>query len=567
MPSPDGVSGESVGGGTLGGDRNVVHPATHRYWESLLFPGSLTPVEPSVHRTPTRGRSSRRAAVLVAAVALLAAACGSSSASNTALDGDVLEVVVSTEIIADLVQQVGGDRVSVHSVVPPGGDPHSYEPTPSDARAVARADVAFTNHLLLEDHALIRLFDANVPDESPNVSLAEQAEQYGANLLPFEEDLGLDVLWLGLAVRGGDVPRSSQIHLHGVSAEGPGDIAVYLTDAFGQPDVLIDTRDGLDADDVATLPPGAHTHVNWAFTAPGVYELGLGATLEEPDAEPVELGQATFTFAVGVPADDADLPGATVLDEGHADIAVSLDTGGLFPCVARLSCADEVDDLRADDVVILVPDEALEEVPDDERFAFLGEPGTLVHQLPQAVLGKHVHGVIDPHLWQDVRNASAYVQLMTDVLAEQAPQWRSEFEANRDAYLEELDELHAYVTDQLAAIPADRRHLITTHDAFSYLADAYGLEVAGFVVPNPAQEPSAVQISRLTDTLRRLEVPAVFLEPNLVARANVLRQVAEDHDIEVCRIYGDAFDPDVQSYVEMMRHNADELLRCLGSTA
>lgn len=501
---------------------------------------------------------------VVIAVALVAAACGSST-TDVRANEDALEVVVSTEIIGDLVQQVGGERVSVHSVVPPGGDPHSYEPTPSDARAVSRADVAFTNHLLLEDHALIRLFDANVPAGRPNISLAEQAEQYGANLLPFEEDLGLDVLWLGLAVRGGDVPRASQIHVQATSAEGPGQVAVYLTDAFGRPDVLIDTGDGIDVDDVATLPPGAHTHVNWAFTEPGVYRLGLGATLEEPDSEPVDLGDATFTFAVGVPPDDAGLDGATVLDEGHADLAVSLDTGELFPCVARLSCADEVDDLRADDVVIVVPDEALEEVPDDERFAFLGEPGALIHQLPQAVLGKHVHGVIDPHLWQDVRNAGAYVQLMTDVLADAAPQWRSEFEANRDAYLEELDELHEYVARQLAAIPADRRHLVTTHDAFSYLAEAYGLEVAGFVVPNPAQEPSAVQINRLIDTLRRLEVPAVFLEPNLVARANVLRQVAEDHDIEVCRIYGDAFDPDVDSYVDMMRHNADELLRCLGT--
>ncbi|GAA2520537.1 metal ABC transporter solute-binding protein, Zn/Mn family [Pilimelia columellifera] len=62
-------------------------------------------------------------------------------------DDDRIAVAVTTEIIADLARQVGGERVRVASVVPPGGDPHSYEPSPADAAVVARADVAFTNHL------------------------------------------------------------------------------------------------------------------------------------------------------------------------------------------------------------------------------------------------------------------------------------------------------------------------------------------------------------------------------------------------------------------------------------
>jgi hypothetical protein len=56
----------------------------------------------------------------------------------------------------------------------------------------------------------------------------------------------------------------------------------------------------------------------------------------------------------------------------------------------------------------------------------------------------------------------------------------------------------------------------------------------------------------------------VFVEPNLQQRASVLRQVAGDQRVRVCKLYGDAFDEAATTYVAMMRHNADELLRCLG---
>jgi anchored repeat ABC transporter substrate-binding protein len=214
--------------------------------------------------------------------------------------------------------------------------------------------------------------------------------------------------------------------------------------------------------------------------------------------------------------------------------------------------------------VIDVPNRAIETVPEDDRFRFLGTPGSRIFQLPQAVLGKHVHGEIDPHLWQDVANVRAYVQLMRDTFKLRDPEGAAVYDANARRYLEQLDELDAYVRDRIARIAPDRRQLITTHDAFGYLAEAYDMTVAGFVVPNPAQEPSAEQVRTLTETIANLRVPAVFMEPNLAHRASVLTQVARDRGVRVCKLYGDAFDEDARSYVDMMRHNADELGRCLG---
>jgi anchored repeat ABC transporter substrate-binding protein len=504
-------------------------------------------------------RGRRVTAAALAFVVLASSGCAGASA-----DSGKLNVVTTTEILADLVQQVGGERVSASSLVPAGGDPHSYEPTPADAKRVAKADVTFTNHLLLEPQALIKTIDANAAKDTPNVSLAEAAESYGAHVIPLVEDIGLDVLWLGLRVRGSGrargATRTSSVQLTATKIDGPGKLIAYLTESLGQPDLYFDSGNPADS---TTLPPAAHTHLNWAFTKPGVYHLTLEGKLDT--GQP--LGKGTFTFAVGVephqvkPADGGT---ATVLDDGHTDLTVDLDTGQVYAYSDAKRVGAEQSVVPAGRAVIDVPGKALETVPDDPRFAFLGTPGAQIHQLPQAVLGKHVHGEIDPHLWEDVANAKAYVQLMRDTLISADPAGKQTYQENAAKYLRELDELDSYVRSQLAKIPADRRQLITTHDAFGYLASAYGMKVAGFVVPNPAQEPSVDQVRKLSETIRNLKVPAVFTEPNLAQRASVLTQVARDRGVRVCSIYGDSFDDHARSYVAMMRHNADELLLCLG---
>ncbi|ADB50804.1 anchored repeat ABC transporter, substrate-binding protein [Conexibacter woesei] len=512
-----------------------------------------------------RTRCSAVATAALAAVVLLAlAGCGSRGADG----GDGLRVVTTTEILADLVREVGGTRVQVSSLVPAGGDPHSYEPTPVDARKVAEAGVTFTNHLLLEEHALIKTIDANAPGDAPNVSLAEASEAYGAHVIPLVEDLGLDVLWLGLRVRGDGkargAARSSDVVLRATRHDGPGRLVAYVTGALGEVDVLFDSGDGHTRDDTAVLPPAAHTHLNWAFTRPGIHRLTLTAHLRNAGGPERPVGTATFTFAVGADADrvaDAGGGDLTVLDGGHADLTVDLDRGTLYAFSSDGGERQRV--VAARDALIEVPEQARETIPDDERFAAVGRPGEQVHQLPQAVLGRHVHGEIDPHLWQDARNAAAYVQLIRDTLQRADPGGRAVYARNAAAYLGELEALDDYLRAQVSAIPPARRQLITTHDAFGYLAEAYDLTVAGFVVPNPAQEPSAAQVRRLTETIARLRVGAVFMEPSLRQRATVLTQVARDRGVRVCKLYGDAFDDAARSYVAMMRHNARELRRCL----
>jgi len=506
--------------------------------------------------------------VVVAGVVTLGA-CG--SPGTLSARDDRVQVVTTTSILRDLVANVGGDRVNVVSLVPDGADPHSFEPSLRSIRNVVYADVAFSNYALLEEQRIIRAIDANLPPGRPNVALAEGAVEYAAEIIPLVEDYGLDTIWLGMRVLGHGrslgATRSSEVELSATALDGPGDLVAYLTESFGEPRVYVNSRDGVHADgDVAILPPGAHTHMSWVFTEAGVYHLSMRARLRvNPGGPPVGLGEARFTFAVGV--DPRAAPGAEVRDVlagGHADIAVDIDRGRL---VLRADPAEGGGDgpvlLDPATTVVEVPNKALAEIPGDPRFRFLGEPGDPVYQLPQAVLGRHVHGEIDPHLWHDVRNAISYVELIRDTLVEVDPAGAATYRRNASAYIRELEALDEEVRRTLGAVPEQRRRLVTTHDAFRYLGRAYGVDIAGFVTPNPAIEPSLTDRRRLADTLRNLEIPAVFLEPNLRARSSMLMAVAAELGVDVCPIYGDTFGGPVNSYIEMMRFNARSLHECL----
>lgn len=545
-----------------------------------------------IPRRPTRGwRGSGCCAA--ATLALATALAGCAPAPQPADDGQ-LRVVATTGILADLVRSVAGERAHVTQMVPNGADPHSWEPSLRTVRDVAYADVAFSNYLMLEEHALIRALDSNLPAGSDSVSVAEEAAKNGATILPLVEDRTLDTPWLGMRVWGDGADlgatRASQIDLTTTAVEGPGAASAYLTTSFGQPEVAFASSDGFDAAsgyeaDTAHLPADAHQHMSWAFTAPGVYRVHFRANLRTtPGAPPTPVGEGTAVFAVGTPPEEiAAAEGRRILRGGHADVTVNLatkrielasDAGALSgdeasaPCqgasgagaigAATMECTD------LDRAIIEVPTRALTTIPGQASFRFIGDAGASVYMLPQAVLGKHVHGDIDPHLWHDVHNAQAYVKVIRDSLTRVDPGGEATYRANAAAYLARLDELDAYVASTIATIPQESRKLVTTNDAYGYLANAYGLTVAGFVAPNPSVEPSVADRIKLQATLADAHIPAVFLEPNLARTRSTLRTAAADAGVDVCPLYGDTLDDQAPTYIDMMQHNARSLARCLG---
>ncbi|MDP9806229.1 anchored repeat ABC transporter substrate-binding protein [Trueperella bonasi] len=486
-------------------------------------------------------------------LAILLALAGCSVASAETSDDDGLVVVASTPIIADLVANVA-PNAQIHTLIPMGADPHAYEPSMAALRDITRADVAFSNQLLLELQALTNTIDANLPEGAPHVGLGEEAIKFGGYHIPLVEDVALSTVWLGFRVDGTG-GTTETVTIAATEATGPGNISAFTTGTFGEPTPWISSHDGIDEHDAVELPTNAHTHMSWGFTEQGTYTLTLEATHHCDDGDR-HLGSATLTFVVG---DNPHADGRTVINSGHMDITAHM-AGGmtLFGDGPNGGTVN----LRPESVVLAVPNTTVTVVPDN-KWRFLGSPGDETWILAQAVIGRHVHGEIDPHLWHDVRNGIAYVEVIADELAKIDPENAYEYADNASAYIAKLEVVDDWARSVLQTIEPDKRTLITAHDSFGYMARAYDLDIAGFVAPNPSLEPSIQQIANLTRTLEATPAAGVFLEPTSAVHVAELTTVAQATDKRICNIYSDTLTPEVPTYIAMFDHNIRSLKSCL----
>jgi len=170
----------------------------------------------------------------------------------------------------------------------------------------------------------------------------------------------------------------------------------------------------------------------------------------------------------------------------------------------------------------------------------------------------------NPHLWLDPLLARAYADVIAEALASEDAGNAALYSDNLTRYGQRLVQLDGEIAAAVQQIPPENRKLVTPHDAFPHLARSHGLEIVGFVVPSPGQDPSPRDIADLTRAIRDQSVPAVFTEPQIGADSRLLEQIAADAGVQVCTLYSDTLGDDVTTYIDMMRFNADELLRCLG---
>lgn len=172
----------------------------------------------------------------------------------------------------------------------------------------------------------------------------------------------------------------------------------------------------------------------------------------------------------------------------------------------------------------------------------------------------------DPHIWFDVNLWSQGVTTIRDTLIELDPDNAAAYEANTDAYLAELQDLDAYVHEQAATVPADRRVLITAHDAFGYFGDAYGFEVLGLQGISTASEAGTADVQALAEYITANRIPAIFVESSVPVRnVEAVQAAVRDRGFDVTiggQLYSDAMgDPGTPggTYIGMVRHNIDTI--------
>jgi zinc/manganese transport system substrate-binding protein len=174
----------------------------------------------------------------------------------------------------------------------------------------------------------------------------------------------------------------------------------------------------------------------------------------------------------------------------------------------------------------------------------------------------HSHGESDPHAWQNPNHVALYARNIAAALSKIDPAGSSTYMANAEGYAKELQQLDGWIKEQVANVPVARRKVITSHDAFGYLAAQYDIS---FLAPqgfSTDSEPSAKQVARLIQQIQREKIRAVFVEnmsnPKLIAR------LAKDAGVTVGpSLYADALsaaDKPGSTYLSMMRHNVTLLV-------
>lgn len=169
----------------------------------------------------------------------------------------------------------------------------------------------------------------------------------------------------------------------------------------------------------------------------------------------------------------------------------------------------------------------------------------------------HHHGDIDPHAFQSVANAKIYVKNIAGAFCAADAAGCTTYRANAASYTQKLTETEGEIKAAVASIPADKRVIITSHDAFGYFENAYGLT---FLAPkgiSTEAEASAADVAALIRQVREDKASAIFVES--ITNARLIEQIAAETGLKVGgTLYSDALSPEggpASTYIDLMRGN------------
>ncbi len=171
----------------------------------------------------------------------------------------------------------------------------------------------------------------------------------------------------------------------------------------------------------------------------------------------------------------------------------------------------------------------------------------------------------DPHAWQSLVAAQRYVENLREALVRLRPAAAAEINARAAAYTLQLADLDASIRQRMAKVPPTERRIVTSHDAFGYFGQAYGLEILAAQGWNTGSEASAADVARLIRQLKAQNARALFVEN--ISDPRLMERVAREAGARVGgTLYSDALSPpgtEADTYLRLMAHNANTVLAAL----
>ncbi len=175
------------------------------------------------------------------------------------------------------------------------------------------------------------------------------------------------------------------------------------------------------------------------------------------------------------------------------------------------------------------------------------------------------HGV-DPHMWLNPNLVSAYVENIQEGLTRFDPEGAAVYQSNAKAYIAELQNLDAWIVEQVSQVPQERRLLVTNHEALGYFAERYGFTTVGTVVESfsSVASPSAEQMAALIEQIRSSGAPAIFLDAS--DNDALAQQIAEETGVRVVtdlHLESLTDGAPAATYIDMMKHNVTLIVEAL----
>lgn len=192
-----------------------------------------------------------------------------------------------------------------------------------------------------------------------------------------------------------------------------------------------------------------------------------------------------------------------------------------------------------------------------ENSGFDGTISTITEGVEE-IASEDYENAADPHAWMSARNGLIYIRNIRDALVTLAPEYAEEFNFNYQIYRQQLEDLDREIEETLSAIPRHKRILITSHDAFRYFGQRYGVRVEAVLGTSTDADVQTSDIRRLNRVIEESEVPAVFIESTI--NPKLLQVLAKDNQVVIGgSLYADSLgDPNSPggTYIGMLKHNA-----------
>ena len=176
----------------------------------------------------------------------------------------------------------------------------------------------------------------------------------------------------------------------------------------------------------------------------------------------------------------------------------------------------------------------------------------------------HGHGGgLDPHWWHSVSNTKLAVKAIRDAFIAADPGDKAVFEQNANATLAKLDDLAKWVRLEVAKLPANKRVLVTSHDALGYFARDYGFEIRPVQGISTNDQPSSKKVRDIISAIKEEKVKAIFFEN--MENPKVLTEILQETSAKVGgTLYADGLgDKEANTYDSMMRHNVTTIVEGL----